>query len=248
MTCGVLVPRGYVARGKLAQALLHGARVLEIDDNFDRALELVSELAEEHPVTLVNSVNPYRIEGQKTAAFEIVETLGDAPDLHFMPVGNAGNITAYWRGYREARTRGWAASLPRMLGWQADGANPIVRGEPVESPDTIATAIRIGRPASWQSALDAAQESGGSIASVPDEEIVAAHTLLAREGVFVEYASAAGVAGLLRTPRAETEGRRIAIVLTGHGLKDPDSATASGASPVAVDPDAKSILAAMNLV
>ena len=250
MTCFVLIPQGHVARGKLAQAAVHGARVLEIDDNFDRALELVSEVAREHAVTVVNSVNPFRIEGQKTGAFEIVEALGEAPALHLMPVGNAGNITAYWRGYREARDAGWSTSLPRMFGFQAEGAAPIVRGEKVDEPQTVATAIRIGNPASWGGALDAARSSDGAIEAIGDDEIIAAHRELAQEGLFVELASAAGVAGLKRMAAAGNvpRGATIACVLTGHGLKDPEWAIDSSPAPTKVAPDAKSLVEAMNLV
>ena len=232
MLCAVLIPRGNVAVGKLAQALVHGARVLEIDGNFDLALKLSQEMARAHPVTLVNSVNPFRIEGQKTAAFEVVETLKAAPDIHVMPVGNAGNITAYWRGYREARDLGWSAGVPKMYGFQAAGADPIVRGHPVEDPATVATAIRIGNPASWSGATDAAAESGGLISSVRDEEIIDAYRSLAAEGIFAELASAASVAGLRQLsergliPADST----VTCVLTGHGLKDPDPALAGGAA------------------
>lgn len=250
MTCAVLIPGGNVARGKLAQASMHGARVLEIDDNFDRALQLVKEVARDHPVTVVNSTNPYRIEGQKTASFEIVEALGRAPDLHLMPVGNAGNITAYWQGYREARENGWSSSLPRMFGWQAEGAAPIVRGEIVESPATVATAIRIGNPASWRGAIEAASASAGAIGEVTDDEIIAAHRSLAQEGVFVELASAAGVAGLERMIESGVveAGTTIVCVLTGHGLKDPDWALESSSPPISIKSDSDSLLAAMNLI
>jgi threonine synthase len=250
MTCAVLIPGGHVARGKLAQASMHGATVLEIEENFDRALELVTEVARDHPITVVNSVNPFRIEGQKTAAFEIVEALDDAPDLHLMPVGNAGNITAYWRGYREARDVGWSSSLPRMFGFQASGAAPIVRGETIERPETVATAIRIGNPASWRGALEAAGDSSGAIAAISDDEIITAHRDLAEEGLFVELASAAGVAGLRRMASVGSvpEGATVVCVLTGHGLKDPEWAIESSPAATAVEADAKSLLAAMNLV
>jgi threonine synthase len=239
IVCGVLIPRGKVALGKLAQALVHGARVVEIDGNFDLALELTKGLADEHPVTLVNSVNPFRIEGQKTAAFEVVDSLGRAPDLHMMPVGNAGNITAYWKGYREAQEAGWSDSLPQMFGWQAAGAAPIVRGAVVENPETVASAIRIGNPASWTGALEAARDSQGEIDSVTDEEIVEAYGLLAREGIFVELASAAGVAGLKKLHRAGRipTGSVIVCVLTGHGLKDPDWVVSSIERPKLVPAD-----------
>ncbi len=249
MTCAVLIPSGNVALGKLAQALVHGARVLEIDGNFDQALTLTREIAESRPVTLVNSVNPFRIEGQKTGAFEIVEALGRAPDLHLMPVGNAGNITAYWRGYREAADAGWCEALPRMHGFQAEGANPIVRGHAVEDPMTIATAIRIGNPASWEGATAAASASGGAIGSVRDKEILEAYRDLAREGVFVELASAASVAGLREMARrGEIErGAVVACVLTGHGLKDPDWAVAGAPVPKKVPPEIEPILAELDL-
>ena len=233
LVCAVLIPRGNVALGKLAQALVHGARVLEIEGNFDLALNLTKEMSEAYPITLVNSVNPYRIEGQKTAAFEVVEALGRAPDLHVMPVGNAGNITAYWRGYNQSLEHGDSEGLPRMCGFQAEGANPIVRGEPVAEPRTVATAIRIGNPASWTGATEAASESGGLISSVRDKEIVEAYRSLAAEGIFVELASAAGVAGLrqLKERSLVPPGATVVCVLTGHGLKDPDWAIAGAARP-----------------
>jgi threonine synthase len=249
MVCAVLIPKGNVALGKLAQALVHGARVLEIEGNFDQALELTKEMARSFPITLVNSVNPFRVEGQKTAAFEVVEALGRAPDLHLMPVGNAGNITAYWRGYQEARALGWSAELPRMLGFQAEGANPIVRGKVVDSPKTIATAIRIGNPASWTGATGAAEESGGGITSVRDKEILEAYRSLAAEGIFVELASAASVAGLrqLTQRRAIPQGAMIVCVLTGHGLKDPDWAIAGAPRPRLVPAEIEPILAQLDL-
>lgn len=249
MVCAVLIPQGNVALGKLAQALIHGARVLEIEGNFDLALTLTKEMSAQHPITLVNSVNPYRVEGQKTAAFEIVEALGRAPDLHVMPVGNAGNITAYWKGYREAQQLGWSTSLPRMHGFQAEGANPIVRGEPVADPRTVATAIRIGNPASWTGADNAATESGGSIGSVRDKEIIEAYRTLAEEGVFVELASAASVAGLAQmSERGEIPaGCTVACVLTGHGLKDPDWAISSASRPKLVAAQLDEILAELDL-
>jgi threonine synthase len=236
MACAVLIPDGYIALGKLAQALIHGAKVVQVRGNFDRALALVRELAETEPVTVVNSINPYRIEGQKTAAFEVVDTLGDAPDVHCMPVGNAGNITAYWKGYREYQDAGRAGRLPRIFGFQAAGAAPIVLGRPVERPETVATAIRIGNPASWYGATAAASESGGLIASVTDEEILEAYRFLAREeSVFCEPASAASVAGLLKV--GLERGSRAVCVLTGHGLKDPDVAIGQIAVPKAVEAD-----------
>jgi len=242
LTCAVLIPDGYIALGKLAQALVHGARVIQVRGNFDQALTIVRELENRAPVTVVNSVNPYRIQGQKTGAFEIVDALGDAPDVHCIPVGNAGNITAYWQGYCEYRSAGRSSRLPRMLGFQAAGAAPIVLGHPVENPDTIATAIRIGNPASWYSATAAASESGGAIAAVTDEEILAAYQFLAREeSVFCEAASAASVAGLIKT--GVPAGSTVVCVLTGHGLKDPDLAISQISVPVVVDPDIDRILA-----
>jgi threonine synthase len=242
LTCAVLVPRGGVASGKLAQTLTAGARVLEVDGSFDVALRVTRELAERHPVELVNSVNPDRIEGQKTCAFEICDALGRSPDVHLMPVGNAGNITSHWKGYREYRETAEIGSLPRMYGFQAEGADPIVRGKPVENPQTVASAIRIGDPASWRGAVEAAAESGGGILAVRDEEILDAYELVAREGLFAEPASAASVAGLVllhRTGRLE-RGRVAVCVLTGHGLKDPDTAMsrAGRVTPVEADPGA----------
>ena len=246
LTCAVLIPEGYIALGKLAQALIHGARVLQIRGNFDEALELVRELPLRAPVTVVNSVNPYRIEGQKTGAFEIIDVLGDAPDIHCIPVGNAGNITAYWRGYCEYRQDGRASKLPRMLGFQAAGAAPIVLGHKVDAPDTIATAIRIGNPASWYSATVAAAESGGAIDSVTDDEILEAYRYLAEhESIFCEPASAASVAGLLKARVAP--GSTVVCVLTGHGLKDPDRAIAEIEVPKVVDPELDAILAELKV-
>jgi threonine synthase len=244
LTCAVLVPTGKIALGKLAQALVHGAHLLEVEGNFDDCLTLARDLSQQYPVTLVNSVNPDRIEGQKTAAFEVVDTLGRAPDVHCLPVGNAGNITAYWRGYTEYDT------APRMLGFQAAGAAPIVRGEPVTKPTTIATAIRIGNPASWQSALRARDESGGAIRSVSDRDILAAYRLLAtKEGVFVEPSSAASVAGLLQAVELGLvhPGETVVCTVTGHGLKDPDWAIAGAAKPMAVPPDASVVARALQL-
>ena len=234
----VLIPEGNIALGKLSQALMHGARVLAIRGNFDDALRLVRELSEKHPITLVNSVNPYRIEGQKTAAFEICDAFaGEAPDYLAIPVGNAGNITAYWKGFKEYREAGKAASLPRMLGFQAAGAAPLVLGHPVPNPDTVATAIRIGNPASWAGAVAARDESNGLIDKVTDEEILEAYKLLAREGIFCEPASAASVAGVLKLARSGffRSGERVVCVLTGHGLKDPDRALAVGGRPEVLD-------------
>lgn len=226
--CFVLVPGGKVAAGKMAQAVAFGSRILEVDGNFDQALNAARELTAKHPVALVNSVNPDRIAGQKTAAFEICEALGDAPDVLAIPVGNAGNITAYWKGFCECAERNLASAHPRMMGFQAAGAAPIVRGTPVEEPQTVASAIRIGNPASWRGATSARDESGGLIDSVTDDEILDAYRLLARrEGLFVEPASAAGVAGLLKLGRGgRLRGGRAVAILTGNGLKDPDTATA----------------------
>jgi threonine synthase len=249
LTCAVVVPRGGVAAGKLAQTLVAGARVLEVDGSFDLALRLTRELADSEPVALVNSVNPDRIEGQKTCAFEICDALGRAPDVHLMPVGNAGNITSHWKGYREYRESAEIGSLPAMLGFQAEGADPIVRGEPVEDPRTVASAIRIGDPASWRGALEAASESGGEILSVRDEEILAAYGLVAREGLFAEPASAASVAGLLLLHRiGRLERGQVAVcVLTGHGLKDPDTALSGVAEVVPVEADARAVAAELGL-
>ncbi|MBI4299389.1 MAG: threonine synthase [Chloroflexi bacterium] len=224
----VLVPKTGVATGKLTQALAYGARVLAIDGNFDQALKLVRSLADVQPITLVNSINPNRLQGQKTAAFEIVDNLGDAPDYLFIPVGNAGNITAYWMGFREYKKIGRAARSPHMMGFQAEGAAPIVRGEIVASPETVASALRIGNPASWKGALAARDESGGVIDAVSDKEILEAYKLLAQfEGIFCEPASAASLAGLLKLSRQGMpfEDKRIVCVITGTGLKDPEIAT-----------------------
>jgi threonine synthase len=249
-SCAVLEPRGKIALGKLAQALVHGAKLLQVDGNFDDCLELARKLAVDHPVALVNSVNPDRLEGQKTAAFEIVEALGDAPDVHCLPVGNAGNITAYWMGYREYAKAGKAARTPRMFGFQASGAAPIVHGEPVLTPVTIATAIRIGNPASWRLAEEARDASGGLIASVTDRQILAAYRLLAaKEAVFGELASAAGVAGLLqaRENGQLDAGSVVVCTITGNGLKDPDWAVSAAPAPVTVPVDAATAAAALGL-
>jgi threonine synthase len=246
LTCAVLIPEGYIALGKLAQALIHGARVLQIRANFDVALDIVRRLGDSAPITVVNSINPYRIEGQKTGAFEIVDMLGDAPDVHCIPVGNAGNITAYWKGYREYQDAGRLTKLPRMLGFQAAGAAPIVEGRPIDNPQTVATAIRIGRPASWYGATAAATESGGSITAVSDEEILAAYRYLAQEeSVFCEPASAASVAGLLKV--GVPAGATVVCVLTGHGLKDPDIAIGQIAVPTAVDADVRAVRAELGI-
>ncbi len=246
--CIVLMPEGGVALGKLAQALIHGAQVLSIKGNFDDCLNLVKEIIAKFPITLVNSLNPDRIEGQKTGAFEICDSLGGAPDYHAIPVGNAGNIVAYWKGYKEYKEAGKIDSLPKMIGFQARGAAPIVRGHIVKNPRTIATAIEIGNPASWKKAEAARDESGGLIEAVADDEILNAYKLLAsKEGIFVEPASAASVAGVLKKakegyfnrtkdqrPKAKELKRRIVCVLTGHGLKDPDRAMASIKKPKVV--------------
>jgi threonine synthase len=246
VTCGVLVPRGKVALGKLAQALVHGATVLQVDGGFDAALSICRTLHETDAVELVNSVNPYRLEGQKTLAFEVCDFLGRAPDVHIIPVGNAGNITAVWRGYREARDAGASDRLPVMRGYQASGAAPIVGGEMVENPSTIATAIRIGNPASWQPALAATTESGGSIRAVTDRAILSAYRLAAaQEGVFCEMASAASIAGLLQLSADGelTRGETVVCTLTGHGLKDPDWAISGAAPPpvIAADVEAAAV-------
>ena len=239
MRCIVLIPNGNIALGKLSQAMIHGATVLAIEGNFDDALRFVREITGQYPITLVNSINPYRIEGQKTAAFEIVDLLGDAPTYHVLPVGNAGNITAYWKGYTEYHQLGRAASRPKMLGFQAAGSAPIVLGHPVEDPHTVATAIKIGNPASWKSAETARDESGGLIDMVTDEEILAAYKLLAStEGVFVEPASAASIAGVIKLVERgffPQEDGVIVCTVTGHGLKDPDNAIKQ-ADPITVVP------------
>ncbi|MBF8258014.1 MAG: L-threonine synthase [Actinobacteria bacterium] len=235
----VLIPEGRIALGKLSQAMIHGARVIQILGNFDDALTLVKEISEKYPVTLVNSLNPYRIEGQKSAAFEICDALGDAPDYHVLPVGNAGNITAYWAGYKAYRDAGKAGKLPKMLGWQAEGAAPIVRGKIVLKPETVATAIRIGNPASWKQAEAARDESGGLIRMVSDAEILEAYKLVAEtEGIFCEPASAASIAGVIKLGKEGffRNGDCLVCTLTGNGLKDPDNAIAQSVSPVTVPP------------
>ena len=250
LTCAVVIPEGQIAMGKLAQALIHGARVVPVRGNFDDALTLVRELAERGGVTVVNSINSYRIQGQKTAAFEIVDTLGDAPHVHCIPVGNAGNITAYWKGYSEYKVLGRATRAPRMLGWQAVGAAPLVTGEPVLHPETIATAIQIGNPASWHGAIAARDESGGHIGAVTDAEILDAYRLLAAgEGCFVEPASAASVAGLLKAAGAGLigTGETVVCTVTGHGLKDPQRAISEVQLGAAVDPTAAAVAAELGL-
>ncbi|MCE1247286.1 MAG: threonine synthase [Firmicutes bacterium] len=245
ITCAVLIPDNAIALGKLAQALIYGARVIAIRGNFDQALSLVKEISEKENYTLVNSLNQYRIEGQKTAAFEICNVLGDAPDYLCIPVGNAGNITSYWKGFREYQAAGKSASLPKMMGFQAEGAAPIVRGMVVEHPETKATAIRIGNPARWKEAEAAAADSGGRIDMVTEEEIFDAYKLVAcTEGVFVEPASAASVAGMIKSINAGLipEGSTIVCINTGHGLKDPDSAVRTSSPPITADADYDSIL------
>jgi threonine synthase len=254
LTCAVLVPQGKIAMGTIAQALVHGAHLLQVQGNFDDCLALASKLAIDYPVSLVNSVNQFRIEGQKTASFEIVDVLGDAPDIHCLPVGNAGNITAYWQGYREycddSLAPAPASHTPRMWGFQAAGAAPIVTGQVVLNPTTIATAIRIGNPASWTKALDARDSSGGRIDAVTDRAILAAYRLLARsEAVFVEPASAASVAGLLQVAAAgELEpGQRVVCTVTGNGLKDPEWAISGAPAPLTIPVDAAAAAAQLGL-
>ncbi|MBC8244794.1 MAG: threonine synthase [Verrucomicrobia bacterium] len=245
MKCVVLLPHGKIAQGKLAQALMHGAMTIAIEGNFDDALRIVRELGETGQVEVVNSINPVRIEGQKTAAFEVVDQLGQAPDFHLLPVGNAGNITAYWRGYTEYRDAGLAKAVPRMFGFQAANAAPLVVGRPIENPQTVATAIRIGNPASWDGAVNALKESNGQIAKVTDEEILAAYKLAARtEGVFAEPASAASLAGLSHSVRDGLipAGSKVVATLTGHGLKDPDNAIrVAGFEPTVVAPETDAV-------
>ncbi len=238
--CIVLIPEGKIAFGKFAQALAHGAHVLQLEGNFDQALSIVKSIVEKYPVTLVNSINPYRIEGQKTAAFEVCDQFGGAPLYHALPVGNAGNITAYWRGYKQYHEAGKISSLPKMLGFQAAGAAPIVLGHPVEKPETVATAIRIGNPASWKTAEAARDESGGKIEAVTDEEIIAAYRMVAsREGVFCEPASAASLAGVRKLYKEGyfKSGDTVVCTLTGHGLKDPDTAVDVTEGPLKIKAD-----------
>ena len=254
----VLIPEGKIALGKLSQAMIHGAIVVQIKGNFDNALELVRKVTQDYPIALVNSINPYRIEGQKTGAFEIVDDFdGYAPDFHVLPVGNAGNITAYWKGYKEYREAGKSENLPKMLGFQAAGAAPIVLGQPVEKPSTFATAIRIGNPASWKTAEEARDESGGLIDMVTDDEIRAAYRMLAStEGIFAEPASAAGIAGLIKLSEAGYfddkkpligEKLRVACILTGHGLKDPDSAIKAAEETITVEAEEEAVLEAIGM-
>jgi threonine synthase len=246
----VLVPQGKIAMGKLAQAIAHGGRLLQVDGNFDDCLNLARDLSKDYPVSLVNSVNPYRIEGQKTASFEVVDLLGDAPDMHVMPVGNAGNITAYWKGYKEYYADKVSTKLPIMWGFQAEGASPIVQNKIVENPETIATAIRIGNPASWTQAVEARDSSGGLIDSVTDAQILEAYRLVAgKEGIFVEPSSAAGIAGLFKKksegklPKDET----IVITVTGNGLKDVGWILDDAAAPTVIPVDVKAAAKAMGL-
>ncbi|MCL2144964.1 MAG: threonine synthase [Endomicrobia bacterium] len=251
--CVVLIPEGKIALGKLSQAVMHGAEVLEIDGNFDEALNLVKELSSKYPLTLVNSINPFRIEGQKTAAFEICEVLGQAPDYQFMPVGNAGNITAYWKGYKEYNElypKKYA--LPKMMGFQAAGSAPIVKGHPIEKPETIATAIRIGNPASWKTAEAARDESKGIIDTVTDEEILKAYGMIAaNEGIFCEPASASSLAGLIKCIKSKYFKNALPVkavcILTGHGLKDPDTAVANAVKPKKLKAKIDEIIKAINL-
>ena len=244
----VLVPKGKIAMGKFAQALAYGAEVLLIEGTFDQALQMVRILSDKHPITLVNSVNPYRLQGQKTAAFEIVDALGDAPDYLFIPVGNAGNITAYWRGFCQYHQTGRATHRPRMMGFEAEGAAPIVRGQPVAEPRTIATAIRIGNPASWQGAVAARDESGGTIDYVSDQQILEAYRLMAQqEGVFGEPASAAPLAGLLKLSRQgmDFSAKRVVCIVTGSGLKDPQTALENTPRLIELPADMAAIEAAL---
>jgi threonine synthase len=246
----VMVPKGSVALGKLSQAAIHGAKVLMVDGNFDQALTIVRQIAEQYPVTLVNSVNPFRLEGQKTGAFEVCDQLGRAPDYHLIPVGNAGNITAYWRGYREYHRAGRVKELPRMVGFQAAGAAPIYENRVIQEPRTVATAIKIGNPASWGPALEAMKDSRGWIDIVTDEEILRAYRLLAHEeGIFMEPASAATIAGLIKLVKAGRfePGSTLVLTLTGHGLKDPDTALESASRPTTVPPRVDAVLAQLGL-
>jgi threonine synthase len=249
--CVVLIPDGAIALGKLSQALIHGAQVFAVKGNFDEALTMVREAARRRPVTIVNSINPYRIEGQKTASFEIVDVLDEAPNYHFIPVGNACNICAYWKGYKEYLQAGKSKRLPKMMGFQAEGAAPIVKGKQIPNPETIATAIRIGNPASWKEALAARDESGGAIDSVTDAEILEAYQMLAHfEGVFCEPASAASVAGLKKwaaSGRLQWKGKDPTVVctLTGHGLKDPERALTESAKPIPVGADVNAVIERM---
>ncbi len=249
LNCIVLIPNNNIALGKLAQAIIYGAKVIAIEGNFDRALEIVREITAKHPITLVNSVNPFRIEGQKTAAFEVCDQLGKAPDYLAIPVGNAGNITAYWKGFKEYYENGKSKSLPKMIGFEAEGAAAIVRGEPIPNPETIATAIRIGNPATWKGAEAAAKDSSGQINFVTDEQILQAYnTIAAREGIFAEPASAASIAGVmkLKSEGYFEKGQSVVCVLTGHGLKDPNIAIKSvSAEPMVVQDSEEAVMEAI---
>ncbi|MHB8793636.1 MAG: threonine synthase [Thermoleophilia bacterium] len=248
--CIVIIPEGKIAAGKLAQAITHGAEVLSVAGNFDQALTLVRAIVEDYPVQLVNSINPHRLEGQKTGAFEVVDSLGDAPDYLAIPVGNAGNITAYWKGFNEYRDAGLCSRLPHMIGFQAAGAAPLVLGHPVENPETIATAIRIGNPARGDQAMQAASDSSGLIDAVTDEEIIDAYKLVAStEGTFCEPASAASLAGVIKKHKEGlfNEGDKVVCVLTGHGLKDPDTAIRNGREVIRVEADLKQVVKVLGL-
>ncbi|MBR2568878.1 MAG: threonine synthase, partial [Paenibacillus sp.] len=249
LNCIVLIPNNNIALGKLAQAMIYGAKVIAIEGNFDRALEIVRKITAKHPITLVNSVNPYRIEGQKTAAFEVCDQLGDAPDMLAIPVGNAGNISAYWKGFKEYHEAGRSTKRPRMLGFEAEGAMAIVKGEPFLEPETIATAIRIGNPASWKTAVEAAQQSEGQINYVTDEQILSAYQqLAAKEGVFAEPASAASLAGVIKLHQEGyfTGGESVVCVLTGNGLKDPNVAIkTAGIEPLVVPDTEEAVMEAI---
>ncbi len=249
LNCIVIIPNNNIALGKLAQAIIYGAKVIAIEGNFDRALEIVREITAKHPITLVNSVNPYRIEGQKTAAFEVCDQLGSVPDYLAIPVGNAGNISAYWKGFKEYRERGNSNSLPVMIGFEAEGAMAIVKGEPILHPETVATAIRIGNPASWNTAVAAAEESGGQINYVTDDEILYAYReIAASEGVFAEPASAASVAGVMKLRKEGyfKGGEKVVCVLTGHGLKDPNIAISTiNADPLVVQDSEEAVMEAI---
>ncbi|MEC4686523.1 MAG: threonine synthase [Nitrospirota bacterium] len=247
----VIIPEGKIALGKLVQAMIHGAEVIQIEDNFDRALTIVKEMVEKYPITMVNSLNPYRLEGQKSAAYEVCDQLGSAPDFHALPVGNAGNITAYWRGYNDYHREGIIKSLPGMLGFQAAGAAPIVLGRPVERPETVATAIRIGNPASWKFAVKARDESGGLIEAVTDEEILDAYSLIAStEGIFCEPASAASLSGVIKLYRQGyfSGGETVVCTLTGNGLKDPDTVFRVAKEPKRTKATVKAVEDALNSV
>jgi threonine synthase len=250
LNCIVLIPNNNIALGKLAQAIIYGAKVIAIEGNFDRALEIVREITAKHPITLVNSVNPYRIEGQKTAAFEVCDQLGKAPDYLAIPVGNAGNITAYWKGFKEYHAAGLSKSLPKMIGFEAEGAMAIVKGEPIRDPETVATAIRIGNPASWDGAVNAARESGGQVNYVTDEQIIHAYkTIAAKEGIFAEPASAASIAGVMKLKQEGyfKGGESVVCVLTGHGLKDPNIAikSVSSGDPMVVQDSEQAVMEAI---